>query len=221
MKLNLVGEKFGRLTVIKEDKNKKYAYWCRCDCGEVKSIYSKSLRAGRSKSCGCLQKDLRKQSAINIKERFKEKYKINKVTGCWEWIAALDGHGYGVINFNNSAHKAYRIAYKIFIGDIPTNMQLDHDCHNKDTTCLGGNSCIHRRCVNPDHLKVVTQRINLLNGKGPAAINARKTSCNRGHELTFDNVYVYPNGKRKCIVCRDDYRRRYYLKKHDNRILKA
>lgn len=56
-KRNIVGLRFGILTVLGEDKtfkHQKHQKWiCRCDCGNVKSIYSHSLTQGRTKSCGC------------------------------------------------------------------------------------------------------------------------------------------------------------------------
>ena len=56
---NLIGQKFGRLTVIERAENKgKYTAWkCRCDCGNEVIVSSNSL--GRKKnftrSCGCLK----------------------------------------------------------------------------------------------------------------------------------------------------------------------
>jgi hypothetical protein len=55
----LVGEKFGRLTVIefKEIKNEK-AYWlCKCECGNPVFVPTYRLKGGITQSCGCLQKE--------------------------------------------------------------------------------------------------------------------------------------------------------------------
>jgi very-short-patch-repair endonuclease len=54
-RIDLVGKKFGRWTVIKCDySDKKRLYWlCKCDCGIVRSIAGNSLRYGGSTSCGC------------------------------------------------------------------------------------------------------------------------------------------------------------------------
>lgn len=58
-RLDLVGEKFGRWTVLKDVGNKKgCSYWlCRCDCGTERIVLGGSLKSGDSKSCGCLQKE--------------------------------------------------------------------------------------------------------------------------------------------------------------------
>lgn len=59
-KLNLMGQRFGRLVVIKEvgrDKHKKVLWACVCDCGNINIVGSTTLKSGNTKSCGCLQRD--------------------------------------------------------------------------------------------------------------------------------------------------------------------
>lgn len=54
----MLGEKYGRLTVIGFAKNDKYqnAQWlCRCDCGTEKIVQGAALRRGATQSCGCLK----------------------------------------------------------------------------------------------------------------------------------------------------------------------
>lgn len=56
---NLVGQKFGLLTVVEKDFNRKGSYWfCKCDCGnpQLISVRDSNLKSGNSKSCGCLSK---------------------------------------------------------------------------------------------------------------------------------------------------------------------
>lgn len=54
--LNLVGQKYGRLTVLDRADNVKgrVAWKCECDCGNQVTVLSYSLRTGNTKSCGCL-----------------------------------------------------------------------------------------------------------------------------------------------------------------------
>ena len=57
-KIDLIGQKFGKLTVIKEAGSNRdgEALWeCRCDCGSKKNIVGKLLRRGNTNSCGCLR----------------------------------------------------------------------------------------------------------------------------------------------------------------------
>jgi len=53
--INLVGETFGHLTVIKRDGSlHSHATWlCQCDCGNFIVAQSDKLRGGRAVSCGC------------------------------------------------------------------------------------------------------------------------------------------------------------------------
>lgn len=59
-RLDLIGQRFGRLTVLHESAvkisrsgNKERQWFCLCDCGESKVIQQGSLRRGRTLSCGC------------------------------------------------------------------------------------------------------------------------------------------------------------------------
>jgi hypothetical protein len=56
--IDLVGKRFGFLTVIKRSGSRNYkAYWfCRCDCGNEVIVIGTNLRNGNTKSCGCYQK---------------------------------------------------------------------------------------------------------------------------------------------------------------------
>ena len=71
MKDQMVGKKYGLLQVlsIAEIKNKAQhkAYLCKCDCGNQKIIIGASIRAGRSKSCGCLSRQSQFTSSRTIK----------------------------------------------------------------------------------------------------------------------------------------------------------
>lgn len=61
-KLNLIGQRFGKLVVIKESlerKNNLVSWECQCDCGEKIIATTKQLRKGQTTSCGCTRiKDL-------------------------------------------------------------------------------------------------------------------------------------------------------------------
>ena len=62
---NLVGEKFGSLSVIKRvpSLSSKYSLWlCHCDCGKDVVVRGGNLASGNSKSCGCKKMDIGRRS---------------------------------------------------------------------------------------------------------------------------------------------------------------
>ena len=68
---DLTGQKFGKLTVIEraENKGRKAAWKCRCECGNICVVAASQLKrkgAKATKSCGCLQKENRiKHGLVN------------------------------------------------------------------------------------------------------------------------------------------------------------
>ena len=60
-KIDLTGQKFNRLTVIKDLKKRTkngHAVWlCHCICGNLSEVCSDRLRSGNTQSCGCLSRE--------------------------------------------------------------------------------------------------------------------------------------------------------------------
>ena len=69
---NIKGQKFGRLSVLEIDKNIRHtSRWiCLCDCGNKKSVLTSSLQSGKTKSCGCLHKEIVKN--LHKIEKYEE-----------------------------------------------------------------------------------------------------------------------------------------------------
>lgn len=137
------------------------------------------------------------------KERLIEKLRVSP-SGCWEWQGSCGKEGYGRLFFNGSMSLAHRVSYELFVGPIPDGAQLDHCCHSDDLTCLGGDRCPHRRCVNPDHLEPVDRLENARRGRAGTVNGQRqrgKTHCKRGHEFTPENTYRDVTGRRHCREC--------------------
>ena len=67
--IDLTGKRFGRLEVVeKTEKIRGNTTWlCKCDCGNYKPVIYWNLVSGITKSCGCLQQELRMQGRKNIK----------------------------------------------------------------------------------------------------------------------------------------------------------
>ena len=84
--IDLSGQQFGRWTVISKDieetkKHNKGVFWlCECSCPlhTRKSVRSDILRSGQSKSCGCLNQELRSQRFIELNKNQRENIVGNK-----------------------------------------------------------------------------------------------------------------------------------------------
>lgn len=142
---------------------------------------------------------------------FRAKFTVNASTGCWDWTAARS-RGYGRSNNTAGSNLAHVHAYTVLIGPVPAGLILDHSCHNADPECPGGDTCIHRSCVNPSHLEPVTQEENT---RRAAQARAR---CRAGH-LWSETARARSGdeaGQRKCRTCQHIYqvRRNYRLTGH-------
>lgn len=134
-----------------------------------------------------------------------------KADGCLIWTGAVTGRGrYGLISVKKWApagaprlhRRTHRVAYELFVGPIPTGMEIDHLCHTR-SGCDLGQACPHRLCLNPEHLEPVSHTENVRRGNSPAARHGLKTHCPRGHEYTPANTYLIPSsGGRACRACK-------------------
>lgn len=124
------------------------------------------------------------KSDQTIKQRFMKK--ITVTADCWIWNASTDKLGYARIKVGGGkgrAVEAHIVAYVLFVGDIKSDLELDHTCR-------------HRNCVNPAHLEQVTHQVNMQRG-----FNAIKTHCIHGHEYTPDTLFYDARGRRNCRIC--------------------
>lgn len=133
------------------------------------------------------------RKAKSLESRFFDKVAVIPFHECWEWIGAKI-KGYGSLSGSGRPRRtliAHQVSLQLHGFDIPKGMHVDHKCRN-------------RSCVNPQHLRIVTPRINAIeNSDCPSAINAKKTHCIHGHELSIDNL-VGGSSKyygRQCKTC--------------------
>lgn len=91
--------------------------------------------------------------------------KVDKSGDCWVWTAGMFPDGYGSFRYNGVMTGSHRVSYEWAYGPIPEGMQVDHQCRN-------------RKCVRPEHLRLVTHTENRQNHGG--AMRTNKTSGIRG-----------------------------------------
>ena len=67
-RLNLTGQRFGRLTALRpaEHVNGRTAWLCRCDCGQEAVVRTWDLRSGHTASCGCMSSRRNPRPALGL-----------------------------------------------------------------------------------------------------------------------------------------------------------
>lgn len=134
-----------------------------------------------------------------LPSRIADKIEPEPNSGCWLWTAYAE-KGYGRVSWNGKPRWAHRLIYELLVGPVADGLQLDHRCCNPS-------------CVNPSHLRQVTQRDNILapGSRAVARAHAVKTHCKHGHELTPDNL-IRERKKhwRACRVCHNARSRKNY-----------
>lgn len=148
--IDLTGQKFGRLTVVKrvEDVRLGRPRWlCKCDCGNECIVTSHNLKNG-TKSCGCLKSENtiklnQKKKKTNRYENTKDymigydcnnkpfifdKEDYDKIKDyCW-WV---DKKGYvSTIIINREDKKHHTLKIHRIITNCPNDMVVDHINHN-------------------------------------------------------------------------------------------
>ena len=133
----------------------------------------------------------------SVKARFWARVDVRGPDECWEWQAGRT-KGYGRFKSRSGPqYMAHRMSL-VLAGEIPKDGDVtDHICRNK-------------ACVNPKHLRFVSQQINATeNSIGIAAMNALKTHCKWGHELDGENLKFNALGGRVCRACERRRMREY------------
>ena len=97
----------------------------------------------------------------------KERVVVDPATGCWIWQKAVKANGYGQTKRHGKNVYAHRLAYEMCHGPIPDGQVVDHLCRN-------------RRCVNPDHLELVSPGENIRRGQTGKG-QTMKGKCANGH----------------------------------------
>lgn len=112
--------------------------------------------------------------------------------GCWPWAGPMHKLGYGLSSRPGPPRQkgmAHRMVWEYLVGPIPPGMTIDH-------------VCLNRGCVNPAHMRLLTQSQNVKARCEmiPAAI---RSSCDHQRETDANGKLLV------CKVCYDAAITRY------------
>lgn len=116
-------------------------------------------------------------------------------SGCWLWNGAGSGTaGYGKIGFHVDGRRHSLFVHRLMFVDatkqpIPSDRCIDH-------------LCFQRRCVNPEHLELVTYSENARRLSAPRRRKQPTVACKHGHQFSKYNTYIRKSGGRVCRECR-------------------
>lgn len=119
-KLNLVGQQFGKLTVIEEGERSKTGrvrWICKCSCGSEVIVQANHLTDGSIQSCGCtlsrgedkIANFLIKNNIIFKRQYYKDNWYLSSGHHPrFDFAIFKDDKLLGVIEYNGSQHYTYR-----------------------------------------------------------------------------------------------------------------
>ena len=142
-----VGQVFENLLVLSRNgtSSEGRALWlCRCSCGEEVAFTSKQLTTGRFRACRNCQ-DSGSKSPLSVRLR---KYEVS-ASGCWNWTGKQNELGYGVLVVEGKYTRAHRAMHFMLNPRDDRSLVVMHTCDNP-------------QCINPEHLKLGTQKENIM-----------------------------------------------------------
>ncbi len=120
--------------------------------------------------------------------RFIQRFRVNRETGCWEWIRGKTSSGYGSFYYRSKRQQAQRVSWQLFVGKFPAHLWVLHKCDNK-------------ACVNPDHLFLGTRLDNIrdMDAKGRRVTLPPRGENSGQSKLTHDQasriIELYETGR--------------------------
>lgn len=193
MRENIIGQRFNRLVVIEDDGTRsakgEIRWLCQCDCGNLYHALGYRLRNGRTKSCGCLNDEKKR-------ERFKD-------------LSGTETDNFKIIN--RAYSKNQRVWWNCVCKHCGNELILSNNDINHYTSCgcLRGASKDYMDSIrDPESLKSTKPTAKSTTGVRGVYFNKRK-----GNYQAFINV----NKKPKYLGSSKDFRKAVALRREAER----
>lgn len=205
---DITGQKFNKLLVLSFDeernklekermrrgeiKNPKLYYICKCDCGNISTVEGNSIRSGRVKSCGCLQKE---RTSISNKKQNSFEFLEDGIVKGWDFKHE---------NYFLISKEDYKEVSKIYWRKNIYGYWLGYDTLKKKTIKLHQFIClIHYKDIYsldgdliPDHLNRNKNDNTYLNLQPKQRFeNDRNRSLSKNNKTGVKGVYFDDSNK--------------------------
>lgn len=188
-KIDLTGDIYGRLTVIADDGSRsntgRVLWLCECSCGNKVHVQSQNLKNGRTKSCGCLNEEKKR-------ERFKD-------------LAGTETDDFKILD--RAYSKNQRVWWNCICKHCGASVVLNNNLisHQTSCGCLRGASKDYMDSIrDPESLKSTKPTAKSTTGVRGVYFNKRK-----GNYQAFINVDKKP----KYLGSSKDFRKAVALRR--------
>lgn len=148
-KRDLTGIRFGRLKVIREfglTSNKKFTWFCKCDCGKTTVVIGGDMVSGRQISCGCIRSE---KASIRFKAMAKHHLSFTPTNSTWKSMVqrccnkhCKDFERYGAMGISICSFiRASPANIVALIGERPKGMSIDRKDNDGHYSCGQCDDC--------------------------------------------------------------------------------
>lgn len=196
------GDKYNRLTAVKEIDNRKWLF--RCICGNEKVISKYDVQKGHTKSCGCLQRENTSKAKRTHGDTDSRLYYIweNMKKRCYkpnsDRYKNYGARGIAICDdWKNNYSNFYKWAYKNGYNDNLTIERIDINGNYEPSNCTWitmkdqAKNRTSNKWVYIDNLKYSPQELEKIYKISVKTIYARIARGDKGHAV------VRPLGKRQ------------------------
>lgn len=220
--MNIIGEVYGWLTVLEQEKrgNKTYCL-CRCRCGNTKSIRMDAIRGGRTTSCGCYHRTVASKKTKNRKKNnyidlnngttVIETNKGEKITIDTDDFEKVKGFCWSVANTGYAQARdlgrdSIILMHRLIMEPSP-DMVVDHINHNK----LDNRKANLRVCKQAYNAKNVSKPVTNTSGYVGVYWDKEKSKWNA--KIGYNNKSIdlgYFNDIEEAVIARDEAEMKYF-----------